>query len=531
MLSRLEHSLSLLTGGQYDLPERQRTLRGTIEWSHDLLDERVQALFRRLSVFQGGRSLDAVEAVCAGGLPGSGVLDGLTSLADMNLLREEEGVGGEPRYWMLETIHEYARERLEESGEAGEMRLGHADFFLSLAERGDPYLRSGQQREWLDRLEEEHDNFRTALAWCARGEEYERVELGLRLVAALYWFWVRSGRMAEGRRWIDSALFRAEGVPGLRHSLAAARALSCAGVLAYLQGDRTGAEPLLDESLTLYRQADGDPPGLARTLVYLGIVKGYMGRQVAVGRPLVEEGLAILRTLDDRWELARAIGFLGFLPMIEGDYAKSRALFAEALPLFEQTGDPWAVCWSKVILGEAARCMGDYEAAAVLDRQALAIQRDLGDKHSMAITYNNLGYVALARRDYPEAARCLAESIRLFDETGSRSRALSGLAGFAAIALAGGRLERAARLFGAASALGEAGRLTLEPSEQLVFERNLAALRERMDDAALQPAWSEGRAMTWEQAFAYATGADDTSPPAYPSRAYTATCQGPESRW
>jgi predicted ATPase len=231
LLHRLTSRLKLLTGGARDLPERQRTLRATIEWSFALLEEGEQLLFARLAVFSGGRTLEAIEAICdaEGDLP-MGAFDGVSSLLDKSLLRQEEGPGGEPRFVMLETIHEFAREKLGESAEAEEIKRTHAQYFLTLAEEADPELKGPDQLEWLERLEAEHDNVRAALSWAS---ERKDVEVALRLGGALWWFWLVRGYHSEGRGWLEEALaMEGRGSPEVR-----AMALVGVGALALDQGD------------------------------------------------------------------------------------------------------------------------------------------------------------------------------------------------------------------------------------------------------------------------------------------------------
>jgi predicted ATPase len=215
MLQRLTSRLKLLTGGARDLPERQRTLRATIEWSFALLDDGEQLLFARLAVFSGSRTLEAIEAICdaEGDLPVE-AFDGISSLLDKSLLRQEEGPGGEPRFVMLETVHEYARERLQASGEAEEIKRLHAAYFLTLAEEAYPELRGPHQLEWLERLEAEHDNMRAALSWALERKE---VEVALRMGGALCFFWSVRGYESEGRRWLEEALaIEGRGSPEVR---------------------------------------------------------------------------------------------------------------------------------------------------------------------------------------------------------------------------------------------------------------------------------------------------------------------------
>jgi len=245
MLQRLGSRLKLLTGGARDLPERQRTLRATIEWSHALLNEGEQVLFGRLAVFSGGRTLEAIEAICdaEGDLPVE-AFEGVSSLLDKSLLRQEEGPGGQPRFVMLETIHEFAREKLGESAEAEQIKRVHAQYFLTLAEEAYPELKGSHQLEWLERLEAEHDNMRAALSWALERKEEE---VSLRLGGALWWFWSVRGYYSEGRRWLEEAL----AIDGHVSPEVRAMALAGAGALASEQGDLDRAQEAYEEGLEL----------------------------------------------------------------------------------------------------------------------------------------------------------------------------------------------------------------------------------------------------------------------------------------
>jgi predicted ATPase len=245
MLQRLTSRLKFLTGGARDLPERQRTLRATIEWSHALLDEGERTLFARLAVFSGVRTLGAIEAICdaEGDLPVD-TFDGISSLLDKSLLKHEEGPGGEPRFVMLETVHEFAREKLGQSEEAEQIKRVHAQYFLTLAEEAYPELRGPDQLEWLESLEAEHDNMRAALSWALERKE---AEVALRLGGALWWFWSVRGYHSEGRRWLEAALaIEVGGSPEVR-----AMALAGAGALASDQGDLDRAKEACEEGLQI----------------------------------------------------------------------------------------------------------------------------------------------------------------------------------------------------------------------------------------------------------------------------------------
>jgi tetratricopeptide (TPR) repeat protein len=332
MLGRIANRLKLLKGGARDLPERQRTLRGAIDWSHDLLSEEERTLFRRLSVFAGGRTLEAIEGVCdpEGKLD---ALEGVESMVDKSLIRQEEGAGGEPRFVMLETIHEYAREKLEGSREPEEIKRLHAAYFLALAEEAEPELVGPDQIAWMDRLETEHDNMRSALSWALGSG---RIDTALRLGGALEWFWKVRGHFVEGGRWLEETLSADEDVP----DIVRAKALCSAGYLADVQGDIERARRLLQESLALYREL-GDEERTARSLQFLG----WTDREdIERARRLLEESLEINRRVGSKRELAMvlhslAVHALDAMTVEAGEQERMKALFEESEALYRESGD------------------------------------------------------------------------------------------------------------------------------------------------------------------------------------------------
>jgi tetratricopeptide (TPR) repeat protein len=333
MLQRLGSRLKLLTGGARDLPERQRTLRATIEWSHALLDEGEQVLFGRLAVFSGGRTLQAIEAICdAEDNLGVEAFEGVSSLVDKSLLRQEEGPNGEPRFVMLETVHEYAREKLEESAEAEQIKRVHAEYFLTLAEEAYPVLKAANQFEWLERLEAEHDNMRAALSWALERKE---AEVALRLGGALGWFWSVRGYHSEGRRWLEQALtIEGRGSPGSR-----AMALAGAGALASEQGDLDRAQEACDEGLELLAH---DAMEASEAKLILLACLGWVALEredYGQAKELYEESLALSREMDDNWWLASSLLGLAFVSHDRGDSERATELYEESMDLFREQGD------------------------------------------------------------------------------------------------------------------------------------------------------------------------------------------------
>jgi predicted ATPase/DNA-binding CsgD family transcriptional regulator len=496
LLARLEHRLPLLTGGARDLPARQRTLRDTIRWSYDLLEEEERRLFRRLSVFVGGCTLRAVEAV--GGTAGDGALEALdsaASLVDQNLLHRMEREDGEPRLAMLETVREYGLERLRESGEEEAVRRAHAGYYLALAEEAEPRLTTSEQVRWLDALEDENGNLGAALSWA---QERGEAEMALRLCGALWRFWYVRGRSTEGRRWLEQALsLSAEGAESLR-----ARALNGAGHLAWSQGDHDRAKVLREESLALSRQA-GEKREIADALNGLGFVIRRRGNYEAA-RDMHEEALALYKELDDRWGIARSIDLSGRAAAFQGDYASARPRLEEALKMFREVGDQEGIAESTAVMGMVALGRGDYSAARLRIEEARQILSSLGDRRGVGKMNTALGDVAFNQGDRDAAYSLYEDALKDLKDLEDKWWIAWCLEGMAGVAAAQKQPEQAARLFGAAAALREAIGAPRPPAFRGYHECNVAAVRERLDEEGFAAAWEEGRAMTTEQAIDYA---------------------------
>ncbi len=455
---RLDERFSLLTGGGRTALPRQQTLRGTLDWSYDLLSHKERALLRRLSVFAGGWTLEAAEAVCTGeGVETQDILDLLTQLVlkSLVLLNEQEG---RVRYRLLETVRQYGRNRLEESGEAAGVKRRHFDWYLHLAEEAEPKLVSADQPVWLNRLEVEHDNLRAALEW-SKAEEDDG-EAGLRLAKALWHFWNVHGHFSAGRGWLETMLSRGRSAS----APVRARALAATGFLAYRQGDYDGAIRMCTESLVMFREL-GDLSGMGQALYFLGAV--------AVG---------------------------------QGGYERARTLFMESLTLGRQAGDKRRMAISLNSLGEVARCQGDYAAARASYEESLTLRREVGDKWGIAIPLGNLGFVALHQGENESAAILFHEALGLARQAVNRLGIAEYLAGLGGVAAAEGRHARAARLLGAADNLRSLLGVPFEPPDQAEYERSLADTRAALSDAAFAEAWAEGRALALNQAIEYALG-------------------------
>jgi tetratricopeptide (TPR) repeat protein len=477
-------------------------LRATIEWSHALLDEGERLLFARLAVFSGGRTLEAIEAICntKGDLP-MDAFEGISSLLDKSLIRQEEGVGGEPRFVMLETVHEFAREKLEQSGEAEEIRRVHAQYFLTLAEEAFPELRGPNQLEWLERLERleaEHDNMRAALS-CAF--ERKEVEVALRLGGALWWFWWMRGYYSESRRWLEEALaMDGRGSPEGR-----AMALAGTGALASAQGDLDRAREACEEGLELLAHEETREAREAKLniLVCLGWV-ALSREDHERATQLYEESLALSREMRDAWWLGSSLSNLAVVSDSRGDYKKATELYEESMDLFREQGNKQGLAFCLNNVAMLVCSLGDLGRAAKLTEEAVALRRELGNRGGVAIGLCNLGWIALLQDDLGRAADLYNESLTLSWDTGMNPIVQSALEGLACVAGAKRESERAARLWGAAQALHEVKDIPRDTDFLAEADARISAVRSRMGEEAWEEAWRKGRAMTLDEAVSYA---------------------------
>jgi predicted ATPase/class 3 adenylate cyclase len=598
---RLDNRFRLLTGGSRTALPRQQTLQATIDWSYSLLSDEERLLFRRLSVFAGGWTLEAAEEICAdkeeGGrtpalaasasgsdelhpssllLHPSDVLDVLARLVDKSLvlLKDEDGAG---RYGVLETIRQYAQDKLSESGEADQVRNQHLSFFLRLAETAEPELWKAEQKHWYDRLERELDNMRAALDWSANREEADPV---LRLAAALYWFWWVRGYMNEGLKWLEWGLARESSVA------ARARALPVAAFIVNFLGDTKRGMTLAKEGVALSRTID-DKVNLAFSTLVLGQGAMWVGNirqnirqaetcyeeslslfreagpagklgillalfnlaNVAFVRDdyqqavaLFEECLVVLQDLGDKLFAAQVLGNLGRVANTQGNYGRAAKLFKESLTRSRELDQRPVLAGVLGSLGIMAGECGDYERAATLLEESLALLREQGSKVAVSYALGNLASVVWRQGDTAQAVQLLDECLSLQKEIGEehnpytqrivgdlaraqgdyeRATALyrdsllhqikedrwgntESLRRLATIAGVQGQPERAARLFAAAETIRNAIGAVLPPVDRPDNERDVAAVRAQLDEAAFASAWAEGCAMRLEQAVAYA---------------------------
>ena len=501
--ARLEHRLEFLTGGARDLPARQQALRSAIAWSYDLLDEKEQKLFRRLSVFVDGCTVDAVEAVTGNHPERIFLLDQLGSLVDKSLLQEVEDINGAPRFVMLETLREFGLEQLEASGEQETVRGRHADFFLRLAEAAEASLESKEQVQWMERIGQEHDNLRSALEWSkmALGSG----EICLRLAGALGHFWEVRGNFSEGRERLSAILSMqiAQGQTASR-----AKLLARAAELAYRQSDYPATHLLAQESLEIYRKI-GDKQGIASMLIKSGNAATERGSYTIASR-FLEEALEIWREQKDKHGTARALISLGFSALRSGETELANARLEEALSISHELGDARSMGFELSGLGEVALRQRDYDRATQLMEQSLELRRQLGNKWGVGVSLGMLGWVAMRKRDWERAIARLGESLEVRQEIGDKGGCAWCLERLAGVAMAQGQMEKAVRLFGAATVLRSSIGSVIDPADQDRYKKNLNSLRVKLGKQRFKATWDEGRAMSMEQAVSYALEEQDS---------------------
>jgi len=512
MLARLANRLQLLTGGARDLPQRQQTLRAAMDWGYDLLSPAEQKLFRRLSVFAGGCDLEGVEAVCdTRGDLDLDLLDGMASMVDKSLMQQVDQANGESRFVMLETIREYALEKLDASGEKALTKRAHAAYCLVMAEEEVKEQGGGEGAEWQGRFELEHDNLREALEWLT---ETGDADWGLRLGAALFRFWETREYLSEGRDMMGKLLRLAGAAAPTK---ARARALFAAGVFAGEQGDYASADALMGESQVIARHL-GDKTGVAICLNAVAVLTRDRG-DIANARALFEESLLLWRELGDQKAVARSLSNLASTLKLQGDYTRARSLYAECLSIFEGLGDRTGVGWSMNYQGDVARDQGDSAAARTLYEQALEIFRELNDRWGIAGTLADLGSLAREERNYARAHSLYGESIKIFQELDHKRGIARVLECFACSAAAQLEAERSLRVAGAAAALRQNIGAPLTSAEQAKLEASLQPVRQALTNAEGVTVWLEGWAMPVEKAIEEALMPDGASPSREPTRA------------
>jgi predicted ATPase/DNA-binding XRE family transcriptional regulator len=454
LLSRLDQALQ--AEGARDLPERQRTMRATLDWSHDLLHVPEKELFRRLSVFAGGWTLEATEAVGEdGGSEAEDVLALLGYLVEQSLVVSEGDADGSLRYGMLEPIRQYALEKLEQSGEEEDVRRLHAAFFLALVEEAEKELTGPDQGAWFDRLETEHDNLRAALLWSLEGEE---PDTGLRLAAALWRMWNARGYMQEGRGWLERALSSTDDRPSSER----ARALNGAGALAYQQGDLDSA------------------------------------------RGLFEESIEVGRVLGDNVMVSRAMHNLAIFMLGVNEFSQAKGLFEQCLIMDRESGNKSRIAYSLGGLADVYQCMGDLAKGIEYYEQSLALHRELDDRRSIGITLHNLGELTQLQGDLKKAEDLYRQSMAVVREIDDKWLTVHVLMTIGSLSAVQGRQERAVRILAAVDALRREIGFDFQAHTLADYERAVEQARESLTAERFEAAWLRGSAMSLEEAAEYA---------------------------
>jgi len=537
LLRRLSHRLELLTGGARDLPTRQQTLHNTLQWSYDLLTAEDQRLFRWFSIFVGGCTLEAAEAVCQGGQgggdQGSSVLDGIASLLDKSLVQQTEQEGGEPRLAMLETIREFGLACLERQGELEAARRAHADYFLEFAEQAEPHLFGPEQLLWFDRLERDLDNLLVILHAAMAGGA-EEVELALCLASALQFFWAGRGYLREGRGVLERLLAQAGTIISPLHL----KALITVGLIMWGQNDVHGLEPVADEALALARK-QGDHWQMTVALILRGVALMQERRDYAQAQACLEEALASARVLGDRFTIVYALTSLGRLALYQQDAPRASACFEESLIQCRAVGEKALMSVVLVLLARAEMSQDHEARAQILLEESLATYRALGHAFGITLVLSLLGRLAFQQGKLSQAEAFLTDSARLASEVGDRRTVAqsrlqlaglaalrgdytaarqryaeglaialdiehtnyiaSGLKGLGCVAAAQGLPTWAAMLWGTAEPLRESRSVAIP---QALYEHMVAVVRSQLGEPAFEEARARGRTMTPAQALA-----------------------------
>jgi predicted ATPase len=490
LLARLRSRMHLLIGGARDVPARQQTLRATIDWSHGLLDDAERTVFRRLSAFAGGFTVEGAEAVADTRCDVGGVPAVVASLVDKSLLTATVGNGDGGRFSMLETTREYALEKLADSGEGEGVRRAHAAYCLVLAEEGNERLSLADVTVWLARCDVEQDNFRTALDWLLASSN---ADWARRLGAALYRYWDARERLVEGCGRLEA--IRRLGASTDRSRLQAVVTSYSASLLSRSRGDYEGARELFEEALAIYRER-GDLRGIASELTSLGVHRRLVGDYQSA-RPFFEESLSVCRELGDWLETAAALSNLAGVVSDQGDHPLARALLEEARGIFQSAGEPSGVAWTIDHLGDVARGAGRFDEARRLYQEAADAFRRTDDHRGLARCIADLASLACAQGDHATARASYCHALDLFRELCHHTGMAGVLEGLAVCAAREGDPRRSLTLAGAAAGIRDRNGARIRPQELVQLESSLLEARTDQDSEA---AWVEGWRMPLEPA-------------------------------
>ncbi|MCI0553219.1 MAG: tetratricopeptide repeat protein [Anaerolineae bacterium] len=492
---RLDDRFHLLTGGSRTAALRQQTLAATLDWSYMLLSANEQKVLQRLSVFAGGATLDAAEWVCAGeGVESAEVLEALSRLVDKSLVIVDKPERGETRYRLLETIRQYALEKLAESGEVDESKEHYLHYFIQWAEKIEPSLNGAEQIPGLDLYEAEHDNLRAALEWCST--DNRRAEAGLRLAAACGRFWRLHGYISEGRLRLSAALSKA-GVQ--ERNITRARALTLLANHLYLQSDYPAMHPLVEEALSIWRElGDEGKVGAAYTLDLLGELATEEGDYESAPR-FFQEALEIYKDTNNLRGIGEIYMQLGWAAMRTGDLHHAESHLGEFLNLAQQVGDPTNLAFAFSGLGEVTVRLGQYDRAITLLERGLELNRLRGDKWGTGTSLGSLGWAALRQQDFKRMRALLGESLSVRTEISDKGGIAWCLEKLAEAKHDEAQFEDAVKLFGFADALRAPIGSVIDPADQPEYIRIISGLQSALGVDAFAALWAEGKAMQLEE--------------------------------
>ena len=500
--ARLNENFNVLTsGGRLPLP-RHQTLRASMDWSWNLLSDSERILLRRLSVFAGGWTREAAEAVCSAARIEPDLIPDLLSHLVNKSLVVVEPEGEESRYRLHETIRQYAREKLNDSGEMILICLRHLTFFAETVDEAQSNFKGPDQALWYNHLDNELDNLRVALT---RFDGIENAEIKLRLAAGLWRYWKNRGKNSEGLGHLRRIL---EGMPPgpSGQTSAFARALTAAGALAYYEGDFSYSEETRKEALTIFRNL-GDEVGIADCLNGLGNTSISQGNYDSA-RAFYAESIIIRKELDDKWGVARLLGNLGLLAYLQVDYIQARSIHLESIALFRELQDDESVANELVQLGDVVRCQGELSAANSLYEESAAIFKELKDHWGLAYAMMGIADVAFEQGDFSVAFSFYRDCLTRFQKGADHNGIPFVLESCAALELVKHRPEKAARIFGAADKLRKSTNSPLPLPNHPAYQKNLTILHQQLDPSMFAAAWANGQAMTMEQVVAYALKED-----------------------
>jgi predicted ATPase len=508
LLSRLERRFDILRGGVRELPERQQTLRGAIDWSYELLGDSTKKLFRRLSVFVGGWTLDAAEAVCnMDNDLGFEIMDAMETLVDNSLLLQSQDADGQTRFGMLETIREYANERLHQSNELDQIRHQHALYFLDFVRQVEPLIRSRERVKFTRKMRQEFGNIRAILEWtCSTGKS---IEIGQRLAITLAWFWQSSMSISESHQWAVRLMEHVDASTPLEIH---AGLLWGLGGFAWSQGDLARAITHLDESVRLARMTN-DKYLLANILIVRGLAANS-AHEVQAANEMFEESVELLGSLNEKWGQSLALSWMGDVALLDKDFERARELHEQAIEIAREQGDPWIFLAPLMSGGNTALIVGTPEEAEAISSEAISLLKEIDDKWSLAWGLNALGHAAL-QLDHLEVARAsFEECIRVARNIGNPGALIASFLGAAMVAIklfqkqpATNGKQETSSLLNAIRLLGAIPALNQNPHTffwlgwwRNIYERTIAQVREMTADETWKRAFAEGEAFSMQQA-------------------------------